>query len=888
MRERSEAASEHEEKTASPADAPGSTRVKRIVLWCLAIGLGCALMGVIGLGSIFWYYGRDIDEIDEAALRNYQPPQVTRVYARDGELIGEIFTERRTVVAVDEIPPHVEEAFLAAEDADFYRHRGMDFMGMARALVTNVRAGRIKQGASTITQQVVKNFLLSPERSFERKVQELILARRLEQVLSKKEILGLYLNSIYLGHGRYGIEEASQYYFGKSVREIDIGQAALLATLPKAPGRDSPYQNPEKAKTRQRFVLQQMVEKNFADVADIEPFLEAELEVQPRENAGQIERGAEEFVDAAREALEERYGAERVRTLGARVVTTVDLELQREAREGLMKGLQAVDARRRFGHGIKPAREANLKRAFDKGAGPHELGAVYPIVIEACPEAVLAARPEGGKGEGAGFCGKIGEAAYFVSVPAGSRYDEDKKTHDKQFPAGGITMARVLVRPEQEGAPHEGWGLAEIGSGPEAAVVLTAVESGEVLAMIGGSAYQRAGFNRVLRAKRQPGSSFKPMVYGAALASRRFTAATLVEDSPEIYEKWRPTNFERDVYRGQIRVRTALTHSVNTVAIKLLDAVGFEAVHAFAKSAGIDAPLADNLSLALGTSEVTPFELMRAYLTLARGGSRIEPTFISSVEIAGEENWSPSRETTPAIEPGVAYVMTSMMRSVVEEGTAKRAKALKRPAAGKTGTSGDNKDAWFAGFTPDFVAVAWVGFDVPAKLGSSETGGRAALPIWLAVMQAASKELPVRDFSPPPEVSVRRIDKATGLLAPQSTWAPDGSEVPVDPATVMEESFIAGTEPVEVADPLRVGNADAVLDLYGDGPSGADDAAFLDGDEVLGADKLDSGNDEARLEGNDPLRDRAGADGGPAKLPDLGGSAPDAQLDALPSLDDEP
>lgn len=866
MAERDDEQLELSESTA----APRRWRVdpKRLIVWGLAISLAGALLGVASLGGVFWYYGRDLDAIDEQALRDYAPPQVTRVYARDGELIGELFTERRTVVPVDAIPAHVEEAFLAAEDAEFYRHRGMDFMGMARALVTNVRAGRIKQGASTITQQVVKNFLLSPERSFERKVQELILARRLEQVLSKKEILGLYLNSIYLGHGRYGVEEASQYYFGKSVRDIDLGQAAVLATLPKAPSRDSPYKAPEKAKQRQRFVLQQMVDKNFAEAADIEPFLEAPLEVVEQGQAGAVEAGAEEFVDAARVELETHYGVDRLRTLGARVETTVDLDLQRQARAGLMKGLQAVDKRRRFGHGIKPAKKANLERAAKKGAGPHEVGEVYPIVIEACPKNIVSARSD------AGFCGRIGERNYFVSVPEGSRYDEAKTEHAKQFPAGGITMARVRRLAGSEGAPAPDWGLAVIGSGPEAAVVLTSVESGEVLAMIGGSEYRRAGFNRVLRARRQPGSSFKPMVYGAALHSRRFTAATLVEDSPEIYEKWKPTNFERDVYRGQIRVRTALTHSVNTVAIKLLDAVGFAAVHEFARAAGIESTLAENLSLALGTSEVTPFELMRAYLTIARGGQRTEPRVITRVMVGGESDYEPATDSQQAIDRGVAFVLTSLMRSVVESGTARRALKLGRPAAGKTGTSGDNKDAWFAGFTPDFVAVAWVGFDTPAKLGGSETGGRAALPIWLSAMQAASEGLPVRDFVPPPEVTVRRIDKATGLLAPPYQVAPDGSEVPVDPETVMDEFFVAGTEPVELAQPDRVAQTgDTVLDLY-------DDEAMPD--ETVDADDTDD-TEVVDTSGADGFGGGAGSSAG-TKNP----AARGAPLGELPSLDDDP
>lgn len=830
------------------AREPG--RWKRWVVALLGLGLLGVLSGVAGLGAIFWYYGRDVSAIDEAALRNYRPPQVTRVLDREGRLIGELFSERRTVIPFEEIPGHVEDAFLAAEDADFRRHRGMDFMGMARALVTNVKAGRIKQGASTITQQVVKNFLLSPERSFERKVQELILARRLEDLLDKNEILGLYLNSIYLGHGRYGIEEASRYYFGKSVRDIDVGQAAVLATLPKAPSRDSPYKQPETAKRRQVFVLQQMVEKGFLERKDIEPFLDAPLDVVDRSGdepaEGSIESGAEEIVDLVRTELEARYGAEDFARLGAVVHTTIDLELQRKARAALVGGLRELDVRRSFGHGIRPAKKANLERAHKKGAGELEWQGVYPVVIVECPEGMPTE----------GFCGHIGDQSFFVRVPEGSRYDDPKKSYAEQFPPQGITMARVLVNVGQEGAPAQGWGLAEIGSGPEAALVLADVERGEVLAMVGGSAYERGGFNRVVMAKRQPGSSFKPMVYGAALDSRGFTPATLVADSPEIYEKWRPTNFERDVYRGDIRLRVALTHSVNTVAIKLLDAVGFPAVQAFAKAAGIDSPLADNLSLALGTSEVSPYELLAAYLTLARGGSRLDPIVISKVEVPGESEWLPERTPTEALDPAVVFTLTSMMTSVVEEGTARKAKALGRPAAGKTGTSGDNKDAWFAGFTPQLVAVAWVGFDTPRSM-RGETGGRAALPIWLGAMKAGSKDLPVRAFEPPPSVVVRRIDAATGLLAPEGA-AGD---------TTLEEYFVEGTEPVEYATPAVVEDPDAVLDLYDDSadPSAPAPAPSPDAGPSFAAD----------YDGDDQLvgpKSKPGADDG---------------LDSLPSLDDE-
>jgi penicillin-binding protein 1A len=430
-----------------------------------------------------------------------------------------------------------------------------------------------------------------------------------------------------------------------------------------------------------------------------------------------------------------------------------------------------------------------------------------------------------------GFAAKMGEHLVFVRVPEGSRYDDPELSFAEQFPATGITMGRVLASSSDD--LPEGWALAAIGSGPEAALLLADVESGEVLAMVGGSEYRRGQFNRATAAKRQPGSAFKPFVYGAALASRQFTAATLISDSPEIYEKWRPTNFERDVYRGDIRMREALTHSVNTVAIKLLDAVGVEAVHDFARKAGVESELAPNLSLALGTSEVTPLELLTGYLTLARGGSRITPTVIREVRVPGQDTWKPEREPQAALEEEVVFVLTSLMQSVVEAGTGQRAKQLGHPVAGKTGTSADSRDAWFAGFTRSRVAVAWVGFDIPKRM-PRETGGRAAAPIWLGAMQAAMAGRPSEDFVPPPGVSVRTIDLATGLLAPPLVTGPDGIEAPPPAETLLEEYFLAGTEPNEVAVPEALPAEDVLLGLYGDAPPAKDDMRGADpeGDPV--------------------------------------------------------
>ncbi|TPV92281.1 MAG: PBP1A family penicillin-binding protein [Myxococcales bacterium FL481] len=766
---------------------PRRTRMWTIVWIVAASGLALAMLAVAAVAYLFWHYGRDLASLDQTAFRNYRPAQVTRVLARDGTVIGELFEQRRTVVSHDQIPAHVENAFLAAEDARFYEHAGMDVLGMVRALVANVQKGRVTQGASTITQQVVKNFALSPERTLERKVQEIILARRLEGLLTKREILELYLNDIYFGHGRYGVEEAARFFFHRSIGEVDLGQAALLAALPKAPSKTSPLRDPQRAKARQIYVLRQMVRHGFASEAEAQAAIAAPLPLASDARESRTVADADEFVDVVAETLRERYG-DRVATLGATVTTTVDLDLQRAARRAVRTGLTEVDARRRVVRSLTPAAAGRRDRLLSRDRVKWTPGRLVDAVVleqdESADTIVVG----------------VGPVRARVHVPVGRYHDADRPLAE-QFPTGSITRVEPL-----EDDDHGS--RAQLERGPEGLVVLLEAESGEVAAMIGGDTYRRAQFNRVLAAKRQPGSAFKPLVYGAALASRQFTAASIVADSPEIYEKWRPTNFERHEYRGKMRVREALTHSVNTVAIKLLDAIGPQAVHEFAYAAGIQSELVDDLSLALGTSEVTPIELAEAYLTVARGGSRRSPTFIRKIEVPGGTDWTPPDQAHPGIDPDVAFVLTSMMTSVVGEGTGRRAKALGRPVAGKTGTSADHRDAWFGGFTRDHVALAWVGFDRPRRIGRRETGARAALPIWLATMRAASDGQPIRGFVPPPTVDVRTIDAVSGLLAgaPRPSGGPTGATV--------EEFFIAGTAPVETAAPTSTPHGDLVLDLY--------------------------------------------------------------------------
>lgn len=790
---------------------PKQIRIALIVLAALVV-LGILTSG-LALGGMFWFYGRDLEKIDGPALRNYQPAQVTRIYARDETtLIGEIYKERRTVVPLKIVPEFVQQAFMAAEDADFYHHRGMDYAGMTRALLANLRAGRFKQGASTITQQVVKNFILSPERSLRRKVQELILARRLELLLTKQEILGLYLNDVYFGSGAYGIQEAARRYFGVSVESLSLGQAAMLAGLLKAPSSANPNKNAKRARERQVYVLKQMVRHGFVTQKDIQPFLDGGLEavklVAP-EDQFKVTQGAQEFVDAVSDRLKARFGEKELFTLGANVVTTVDLALQASARASVDQGLRALDERQSFGRAQVAAKPRARQSCLRRLAGPPVAKKIYRGLVSMAPAGVKL--PEGS------IALRVGQYWGVYSYPeTGSRFDDPKLDWTKQLVENGILSVQ-LKAPKDPGSLPEGWYRATLPAAPEACAVLTEAKTGEVMAMVGGASYQRGEFNRVLLAKRQPGSSFKPFVYGTALASGHYTPATLVSDSPEIYEKWKPTNFESDVYRGELRLRRAITHSVNTIAIKLVDDLGAPAVIDFARKAGIESKIHPHLSMALGTSEVTMFELMRAYLTLARGGERIEPTLIRSIRDAGTGEDLMANEENRALQvlrADVVYLLTSMMESVVKQGTGRRALALGKPTAGKTGTSAENRDAWFAGFTPRFVSVAWVGYDTPKKIGPRETGGRAALPIWLEIMKAAEKDKAPLPFSPPPGVEARTIDARTGLLAPQALITANASRKRGSAPLVLTEYFLSGSAPMEYAPESGASAQDAVLDLY--------------------------------------------------------------------------
>jgi penicillin-binding protein 1A len=796
--------------------------------WGAIVGLALSAVGAGTVAMLFWIWGNDplLPTIEK--LSDYRPPQVSRVLADDGKtVIGEVFTERRSVVKYDQIPKMLIHALVSAEDADFFKHEGIDYLGMVRALFINIKEGETVQGASTITQQVVKNLVLTRDRTLKRKVQEIILARRLEHSLSKNDILTLYANQIYFGHGRYGVQEAALYYFGKPVAQLNVGEAAMLAGLPQGPEILSPRkpENRERSKRRQVYVLQQMVANRYLPKEEAAKWIAEPIRIvaEQQRNMGL----APEWVDVARQELVARYGEQEVTRAGVEVQTTLDLDVQKWARDSLRAGLRAYDKRQKYGvpvQRIKRERvDAELARMAQKlpRGGPVGGAEYRAIVMEVHDEA----------GELIVDLGKW-RASVVLGGPADERFnpagsDGKHKTPSERFGVGDVVRVMLPRRAEGQapapgktaaGKPTREQRVVELATGPEGAVVVLDPRTRRVLAVVGGYTYRQGDFNRAVRARRQAGSTFKPFVYAAAIDTGEVTPASMVNDAPEVYDLWKPENYEKGEFQGPVRLRHALAKSINTVAIRVLHDIGAQRVVEVAHALGIESPLPAELSLALGSGSVTPMELTNAFATFAAGGKVAAPQALKRV---GREA-IPAVQTKQAIRPEVAYIVVDMMRSVVTEGTAGAVQQLKMDVAGKTGTSNDARDAWFVGMTSDRVVGVWVGFDdFRRELGKAEAGGRTALPIFIDIMKKVGR----RDsrFARPPGVVEARIDRATGLLAPEG--APEG--------TFYTEVFLPGSAPTEVAPAPGEATADSYLsdaydDVYGGDPKGGNDGAAGD------------------------------------------------------------
>lgn len=770
--------------------------VRRLVL----AGAVLAACGAIGLAVMI----RRIEATlpSTAELRSgYRPPQVTRILAADKTVLAELFTERRTVVKVSDLPPHVKLAVLAAEDANFYEHDGLNYLGIARALWVNLRHKKTRQGASTITQQVIKNLLLDNERSYSRKIREALLARRIEQELGKDEILELYLNHIYFGAGRYGIEEAALGYFGKHAKELTLAEAALIAGLAPAPNAYNPRNDLDAAIRRRTFVLGQLRTKGFIQQADHDAALVAPVKLAPLVEID--DQLAPEVVELVRKTIRDVAGEDAARKGGFTVETTIDPKLQAAARAAVREATASYDKRWKLigpfppypADGKDPKTKKKLppqEKPFD-GTPRYGHGDVYVGVVTGHDDAARALDVQ------------VGSVKGTIKLATKDRYDPTDLAPSAWAAKGTRLRVSLLAPPPGGDAASDARVPLRLELGPEAALVSIDVRTRKVLALVGSVEAQPGGLDRASWARRQPGSTFKPFVYGAAIASKKYTAASLVEATTGTFGGYNPKNYEAWTKDDPVRLRDALAQSINLVAVRVAQDVGPSLVIDFARGAGITSKLEPDLAIALGAYEVTPIELATAYTTIAAGGV-LEAPFIVTKIVApdGREIPLPARKpASRAFGEAEAYVLTSLMTSVVEKGTATSARALGRPVAGKTGTSNAAKDTWFAGFTPDLVTVAWVGYDDARPLGHGEAGGRTALPAWLAFMKDATKGKPKADFPRPAGVTTAKIDPRTGKLP----WA--GQEDAID------EVFLVGTEPKETADPPP---SEAPVTPPGEGP----------------------------------------------------------------------
>lgn len=717
-----------------------------------------ALLGVVAVVLVVRHHSADLPSVAELKA-GYNPPQVTRVLARDGTLLKAVFTERRTVIPFEEISSATKLAFLAAEDAHFYEHEGLNYWGILRAMLRNLRAGGARQGGSTITQQVVKNVLLDASRTLRRKIRETILARQLEQYLSKDEILWLYLNHIYLGHGRYGIEEASRYYFGKKARDLRLDEAATLAGLVAAPERFSPRKDRAASLRRRSYVLQQMLDKGF-----VTPQLFSELKDAPLLLAPASETQSElcpEIVGVAENTLKDVVG-EAARQGGYTVTTTIDPELQAMARQAVRDNLDAYARRYRL---QAPFLEQSRELWGKPFEGEPRVNGIYVGTVVGVDDALGTIDV------------RVGNQLGMVELRHDTRYNPKHLLPSQFTREGAVLRVQLMEAPSAGNKP-----ALHLELGPQSALVALDVRTREVLALVGGYEGIAGGLDRTTQARRQPGSTFKAVTYSYALHSRRFTPASVLQLPPDKKKKVPAPN--------RMSVRQALAESDNRAAVLVFKQSGPANVVQWGRALGIESPMKPDESLALGSYEVTPFEFANVYATFASGGDRISPILIQS--IAGVRGPMPLPAAKPreqVMAADEAYLTTSLLRSVVERGTGRAAQALGRPVAGKTGTTNRAKDAWFVGYSTEIVAAVWVGYDDALPLGFGEAGSKTALPAWIDFMKRAHDKRPATEFPRPASIVTMQVDPRTGRLP-----------YPGQTDSVSEE-FLDGTVPTETAVP---------------------------------------------------------------------------------------
>ena len=744
------------------------------------IAFSFILMVSFGFGAYF-YITASLPKLD--TLNDYRPKIVSTVYSDDETAIGEFFLEKRVVVPYSSIPKVLINAFVAAEDGRFFEHKGISLVAILRAAVKNIEAGGVVQGGSTITQQVAKALLLSPERKLLRKIKEAILAQRMEKKFSKEDILSLYLNHIYLGEGAYGVEAASMTYFGKHVEEITLPEAALLSGLTSSPSRHSPVSHFDKAKEKQGYVLRRMVDEGYITPDEEMAALNEILNLRKKEDINR--HLAPYFTEHIRRYISGKYGDDVLYHDGLKIYTQLNIKMQESAERAVVEGVKEIDKRQGFRGPIK-----NLKQVEAE------------LFSAKLSEAVVKSPLEVGKSV-EGLVEKIDNKGKFVSIRIGDIRAKLDFVEMAWAAPYAPKIGDLLLVQVKSIHPKSGEVWVTLDQEPEVQGALVAIDpyTGYVKALVGGYDYKKTEFNRVVQSRRQPGSSFKPIIYAAAL-DKGYTPASIIVDSPVIYEQallgqiWKPKNYDA-VFHGPTTFREALIHSRNVVSIKILNDIGIDYLTDYAAKLGIKSPLNRDLSLALGSSGVSLLELTSAYGVFAAQGDKADPVFITKiVDRDGkvlEENYP---VVTNVLSKGTAYVMTNLMEGVVQSGTGQGVKALGRPAAGKTGTTNDLSDAWFMGYTPDLVAGTWVGYDHMKPLGRAETGGRAAAPIWLKFMQGALEGTPVKGFPVPDDVVFVKIDKETGLLATSKS------------KETVFECFKEGTAPTEYSNPEALQGTD--------------------------------------------------------------------------------
>jgi len=758
-------------------------------------GVFVLLAAGAGAAYVIWDASRDLPSSDK--LAEYEPPVMTRIHANDGSLIAEYARERRIFVPINTVPKMVIGAFLSAEDKNFYSHNGLDFRGIAIALYSRVVLGRRLVGASTITQQVAKNFLLTNERTFERKLKEAILATRIEQAYPKDKILELYLNEIYFGVGSYGIAAAALNYFNKELQDLTPPEAAYLASLPKAPNNYHPFRKRKAAIVRRNWILGEMAENNYITAEQRDEARKTGLDVDLRKFGSHI-FAAEFFAEEVRRSLLAKYGEKKLYGGGMSVRTTLNPRLQRLARKALVGGLVKLDRAKGW---RGPVKQIDIAGDWGKtlsditvprDIAPWRLGVTLSVESK---KIVVGLRPEKLAN------GKVAPQREAVEIPlsamkwAGKFRATDKSKGNSPKQAGDVVAIGdvIYIAPKNAKDLAGVWELMQI---PEVGGGLAAMDphTGRVLAVVGGFSFDVSQFDRAIQAKRQPGSSFKPLVYAAAL-DNGYKPSSIVLDAPIEIEQgpgkeiWRPENYNKSRSYGPSTLRLGIEKSRNQMTVRLAQDMGMPLITEYARRFGVYDKLLPVLSMSLGAGETTLLRMVTGYSVLANGGRQVRATLIDRIQdrwgktiwrhdgrdceacVGGE--WKGQAEPVipddrrQVVDPHTAYQMTSMLEGVVQRGTATTVKRIAPgiPLAGKTGTTNDNKDTWFVGFAPDLVVGVFVGYDTPKPMGKSATGGQVAAPIFANFLKEAMKDRPVVPFRIPPGIKLIPVDRNTGLRA---------------------------------------------------------------------------------------------------------------------------